>query len=138
MNDQIQEAISILCDELVLQIPQLYGEGRLVLYPDGAAELRIFPIMGGRAIIMLAVIGKAAAMAEARKETIATFLSRCLTLHGVRFTKLSLTEAITLDSGELILWRKFNNPYIALPEFLQAAESILNEAEYWQGNFATA
>lgn len=96
-------------------------------------EIRVSTLMNGK-VILLGVIGQASTLAENRRESRRELLAGCLGLQAVRFTRLGTPEVLTLEpeSGELVLWQSFEGPDVSIPTFLGAAESLLNELEFWK------
>ena len=132
MTDPLQEAVHALCEEVGEPALAPKAGGRYELELDGTA-LRAFPLSNGN-VVLLASIGKVSAMAEARRESAQELLASCLTLHGARFRKQGLRESMSIEpeADDLILWRKFTGYGPSISEFLQAVESMLNEARFWK------
>lgn len=138
MSDLLLEPVSILCEEVGLpqMPPDERGVYRLVI--DGQ-EIRVSALLNGR-VVLLGVIGNATDLAEDRRESRQLLLSGCLTLQMVRFGKLGTEQALTLEpeTGELVLWQSFEGPGVSIPMFLSAAESLLNELEFWKNWLAAS
>lgn len=132
MNDSLQEPLSVLCDQLGLPTPQADERGFYRIVMDGH-EVRVMAMKQG-SVVMLGVIGIADALAESRRESVQNLLSNCLMLQAARFKSLGTREVLTLEheTGELVLWQSFENHDVTIPGFLAAAESLLNELEYWK------
>lgn len=138
MSDLLLEPVSILCEEVGLpqMPPDERGVYRLVI--DGQ-EIRVSALLNGR-VVLLGVIGNATDLAEDRRESRQQLLSGCLTLQMVRFGKLGTEQALTLEpeTGELVLWQSLEGPGVSIPMFLSAAESLLNELEFWKNWLAAS
>ncbi len=132
MSDLLQEPISVLCDEVAVPTPKADADGVYHLVIDGQ-QVRVFSLKQGK-VVLAGVIGSAAIIAEDRKESRQSLLASCLALQAVRFGKLATQEVLTLEpeTGELVLWQSFEGPGVSVPVFLAAAESLLNELEFWK------
>lgn len=132
MSALLQEPISVLCDEVGISMPAADARGVYSIVIEGQ-EIRVFTLMNGK-VILLGVIGQASTLAENRRESRRELLAGCLGLQAVRFTRLGTPEVLTLEpeSGELVLWQSFEGPDVSIPAFLGAAESLLNELEFWK------
>lgn len=132
MSALLQEPISVLCDEVGISMPAADARGVYSIVIEGQ-EIRVSTLMNGK-VILLGVIGQASTLAENRRESRRELLVGCLGLQAVRFTRLGTPEVLTLEpeSGELVLWQSFEGPDVSVPAFLGAAESLLNELEFWK------
>jgi hypothetical protein len=132
MNDPFHDAVAALCEEVGQDAPSPKAGGGYEVVVDGTT-VRAFPLSSGR-VVMSAGIGKVVEVAEARRESVQDLLCGCLTLSGARFRKLGIRETMTIEqnSDELVLWRKFEGSSPSISEFLQAAESLLNEVRFWK------
>lgn len=132
MSALLQEPISVLCDEVGISMPAADARGVYSIVIEGQ-EIRVSTLMNGK-VILLGVIGQASTLAENRRESRRELLAGCLGLQAVRFTRLGTPEVLTLEpeSGELVLWQSFEGPDVSIPAFLGAAESLLNELEFWK------
>lgn len=139
MIDLIQEPLSVLCDEVGVPVPQPDARGICTVVIDNQ-ELRFVPLKQGK-VVMLGIIGNAEALAAKRNEDLQIVLASCLTLQGARFAKLGTREVMTLEpeTGELVLWQSFDpSTGVSISSFLGAAESMLNEVEYWKNWLAAS
>ena len=138
MNDLIEEPLGVLCDEVgvPMPVPDEHGVYRLVV--DGQ-ELRVLALKQGR-IIVTGVLGHAETIAANRREEMQVMLASCMTLQAARLSKLGTGEVLTLESetGELVLWLSFEGPGVPISRFLPAAESLLNEMEFWKNWLAAS
>lgn len=132
MNDALHEPVSVLCDEAGLPVPQPDERGIYRIFIDGQ-EVRVTAMKQGK-VILLGVIGSANALAENRRESPQALLNNCLVLQAGRFSKLGTREVLTLEpeTGELVLWQSLDGHGVSIPAFLSAAESLLNELEFWK------
>ena len=138
MSDPLQEPIAVLCDEVGVPVPARDARGAYVIIVQGQ-ELRVFSLNNGR-VIMLGIIGPAGDLASRRKEPLGALLTNCLALQAVRFGRLATQEVLTVEpeTGELVLWQAFDAPSLSVPAFLQSAESLLNELEFWKNWLAAS
>lgn len=138
MSEHLQEAISVLSEEVGLPPAQADERGIYRLVIDGQ-EIRVAVLLNGKAVL-LGVIGNASALAENRRESCQELLAGCLALQLVRFGKLGTEQTLTLEpeSGELVLWQSFESFGVSVPVFLSAAESMLNELEFWKNWLAAS
>lgn len=127
MTAVFKEAIEVLQEELELPVSQS-SPGSLTV---DSHELR-FQQIGNETALMLGVIGDVAELIEHKKTSEQDLLTRCLNLHAARFAKQATPEVLTIENHELLLSRQFDAHAIRPAEFLQAAESMLNELEYWK------
>ena len=99
----------------------------------------MFSLSQGR-VILLGVIGAIGTISALRNESRERLLGSCLTLQAVRFGKLGTMEVLTVEpeTDELILWQSFEDHSLSIPNFLSAAESLLNELDFWKNWLATA
>lgn len=132
MSTVLNEMISVLCDETGIAVPEPDARGMHIIRIE-EHELRVQPLKQGR-FILLGVIGRAGGIAERREQSRQALLSTCLTLQAVRFGRLGTSEVLTLEpeSDELVLWRSFEESRVSISAFLQAAESLINETEFWK------
>lgn len=132
MSTVLNEMISVLCDETGVAVPAPDARGIHVIRIE-EHELRVQPLNQGR-FILLGVIGKAESIAEKREQSRQALLSTCLGLQAARFSKLGTAEVLTLEpeNDELVLWRSFEESRVSISAFLQAAESLINETEFWK------
>jgi len=137
MNSSLSEMISALCDETGVPVPAADARGIYVLAVENH-ELRVQPLGHGR-FVLLGLIGRAGNIAEHRSESRQAMLSTCLNLQAARFSKLGTPEVLTLEpeSDELVLWRSFEEHQVSIGSFLHAAESLINETEFWKTWLAT-
>jgi len=137
MTSPLSELISVLCDEAGAPAPEADARGAHVIRIENH-ELRVQPLSHGR-FVFLGLIGRAGDIAARREESRQTLLSSCLGLQAVRFGKLGTPEVLTLEpeNDELVLWRSFGESQVSIPTFLQAAESLINETEFWKNWLAT-
>lgn len=137
MSDPLSEMISVLCDETGAPITGPDARGVHVIQIENH-ELRVLPLSHGR-FVLLGLIGRAGDLAERREESRQTLLSTCLNLQAVRFGRLGTPEVLTLEpeSDDLVLWRSFEEQQVSISTFLQAAESLINETEFWKNWLAT-
>lgn len=134
MTENLQRALEVLCEELGLPMP---GSRPAVLDVEGN-ELKLVELPQRKAAL-LGIIGSLSQITETRRETVETVLSRCLTLHGARLSKLGTREAITLDDdNQLVLWSGLDADTVSVSEFIQTSESMLNELEFWKGWLSAA
>lgn len=132
MSDLLQEPISVLCDEVGLPTPKPDAQGIYHIVIEGQS-VRVLTLSQGR-VVLLGIIGSASIIAEDRQESRQALLASCLSLQAVRFGKLGTEQVLTLEpeTGELVLWQAFEGPGVSIPVFLMAAESLLNELEFWK------
>jgi hypothetical protein len=132
MSNPLQEPLSVLCEEVGVPTPAPDAKGIYHLVIDGQ-ELRLLTLNTDR-VIMLGVLGKADTIAEHRHENRQLMLANCLALQAVRFGKLATLEVLTIEpeTDELVLWRGFESYTLTIPTLLAAAESLLNELEFWK------
>lgn len=134
MTENLQRALEVLCEELGLPVP---SSRPAALNVEGN-ELKIVELPQGKAAL-LGTIGSLSQITEKRRESVETVLSRCLTLHGARFSKLGTREAVTLDDhDQLVLWSGLDADTVSISEFIQTSESMLNELEFWKGWLSAA
>ncbi len=138
MSPALQEPIAVLCEEVGLPVPTPDPLGVYVIHIEGQ-EIRVSTLSSGK-VILLGVIDRAADLAQRRKESRHSLLTTCLNLQAVRFGKLATSEVLTLEpeTGELVLWQSFEGPSVSIPAFLQGAESLLNELEFWKNWLAAS
>ncbi len=138
MSDALHEPIAVLCEEVGLPVPAPDPRGAYVIDIEGQ-QIRVFALNNGK-VVLLGVIGSAGDIAERRKESRHSILASCLNLQAVRFGKLGTSEVLTLEpeTGELVLWQSFEGPGVSIPAFLQGAESLLNELEFWKNWLAVS
>jgi len=138
MTDALKDPLIVLCEETGLTLPIPNEQGFYVLQIDGY-ELRITALAKGR-VVMAGVIAGVAVLAEKRQETREQLLSYCLTLQSARFATQAKREVLTLEQStdELVLWRSFDPFALSVPTFLAAAESMLNELEFWKNWLSNA
>lgn len=139
MMDLIQEFLAVLLVESGVAIPAPDSRGIFSVVIDGQ-ELRFLTIKQSK-MIMIGIIGKAEVLASARNQDLQLMLADCLTLQGARFAKLGNSEVMTLEpeTGELVLWVSFDSDTgVSIPSLLGAAESMLNEIEFWKKWLAAA
>ncbi len=132
MSTVLNEMISVLCEETGVAVPAADARGMHVIRIEGH-EMRMQPLNQGR-FILLGVIGRAGSIAEKREQSRQALLSTCLGLQAVRFSKLGTAEVLTLEpeNDELVLWLSFEDTRVSISAFLQAAESLINETEFWK------
>lgn len=138
MNDLLQEPVSVLCEEAGVPAVQPDERGHYRIVID-SQEMRIMALNQGR-IVMLGVIGRAGSLADQRRESVSSLLNGCLALQAARFSKLGTREILTLEpeTGELVLWHSPDSHGVSIPMFLLAAESMLNELEFWKNWLAAS
>jgi hypothetical protein len=137
MNDALNEPLLVLCQEIGLTPPAPDARGQHVLVIDGQ-ELRVLTLAQGR-VVVLGVIGTLSSLAEKRGGS-ERLLADCLTVQAARLAAQAIPEVLTLepDSGELVLWRAIAPHGLSVPVFLNVAESMLNELEFWKNWLSNA
>lgn len=133
MSDSIEEPLSVLCDEAGIPMPSADERGGYEFIID-YKTLRVSLLNRGAKVVLLGVIGHVESIAEQRRESRERLLTSCLTLQAVRFGRLGTSEVLTLEpeTGELVLWVSFENYSLSIPGFIAAAESLLNELDFWK------
>lgn len=132
MTENLKISLEALGAELGLPVP---NEPEPTFTVDDCL-LRIRLLPKGDAVL-LGVLGEPEKLAGQRNAETTTLLANCLTLHGARFAKLGVSESLTLDGDELVLWKKFDGHNVSVSEFLRNAESMLNEMDFWKTWLAT-
>lgn len=138
MSTTLQEPLSVLCDEVGVPMPQPDSRGSYSLEIDGQT-LRVSELKNQR-VILAGVVGNLGVIAAKRETSRQDVLANCLGVQAVRFAKLATAEVLTFEpeTDELILWTGFDGPSISIPAFLQGAESMLNELEFWKNWLAAS
>lgn len=124
--------MSVFCEEVGLPVPSPDSQGGYILRLE-ENELRVAQLSQGR-VILLGVIGNADAIATQRQQSRQAMLINCLALQAARFSKMGSEEILTIEieTDELVLWRCLEDSELSAPIFLQAAEALLNELEFWK------
>lgn len=132
MNEVLQEPLTVLCEEIGLAPPIPDALGHYVLEIDGH-QLRFLALSKGR-IVMIGLVGSVSGFVDKRRQSRNQLLSQCMTLQAARFSKQAIREVLTLEAStdEMVLWRSFEAYELNISSFLAAAESMLNEMEFWK------
>lgn len=135
--NELESALTALCEELGLERPQADRRGRYELRVEDML-LRVGP-WNRNEVVLEGVIGSMGEGAASHWESQQELLRTVLTWNLARLKGQARPEVLSFDEEEnnLLLWRSWPIDAALVRNLLGGAEEMLNELEFWRSKIAS-